>query len=136
MTPRGPEDEWKATVGDLLVALGYRWAHFRPGRTARGRVLTPVEGPGGVGYPDVTAWRPAGWRGGGRVVFLELKAERNYPTAAQRAVLAGLTDAGAEAYAAQPRHYPLLQDVLGADAPPEPSTVAALQPWRRIEEDT
>lgn len=133
---KGPEAAWQATVCDLLDVLGYTWAHFRKARTAEGRHLTPVAGPGGAGYPDLTAWRPVGRRGAGRVVFLELKAEGRYPTPLQRAVLASLADSWAEAYVGRPRHFDLLREVLGASAPPSPDKVAALQPWRRDEEGT
>lgn len=62
------EREWQTQVIQLLRAMNYRLAHFRPGKTARGKWATPMSGD--VGYPDITAV------GRGRIAFLELKTEK------------------------------------------------------------
>lgn len=128
MTNDDPEGRWQSTVTDLMVALGWTWAHFRTARTARGAHVTPVQGPGGAGFPDLTAWRPEGRRGPGRLVFVEVKAPGGYARRLQRAVLTSLALAGAEVYVARPEHYRLLVAVLDSRERPSPETAGALRP--------
>lgn len=133
MRPRRlrPEEAHQVQVGHLLGLLGWTWAHFRPARSAGGRVMTPVQGPGGAGYPDLTCWRPAGWRGAGRVMWLELKAARGTLSAAQRQQLATLAGAGAEVYVVRPVHLELLREVAEARERPSLELVAPLLAWTR-----
>jgi hypothetical protein len=128
-----PGEGWQISLGELLTYLGWQWAHTReayvPGRRAP---ITPMSGPGGKGFPDLTAWRPAGWRGEGRVLFAEAKAGSATPEPAQRARLVELDRAGVESYLFREVHAHAIEDVLGmADRPaPALEVVALLQPWR------
>ena len=61
------EDELLSCVIDLARALGYRVAHFRPARTAKGW-RTAMQGD--PGWPDLVMAKD------GRVIFAELKSQR------------------------------------------------------------
>lgn len=61
------ERELQDAVIELAKLLGWKAAHFRPARTGKGW-RTPMQGD--PGFPDVVLARE------GRVLFLELKAER------------------------------------------------------------
>ena len=61
------ERELTAAVIEAARLLGWKVAHFRPGRTTRGW-RTPVEGDG-TGFPDLVLARQ------GQLLFAELKAK-------------------------------------------------------------
>lgn len=77
------EAELQRLVTDLATALGWKWVHFRPGRTERGW-RTPVEGPLGAGWPDLVLVRTgASIR---ELLFVELKGSRGSFSVMQNAV--------------------------------------------------
>jgi hypothetical protein len=76
------EREFQRLVTDLAELFGWQWAHFRPAQTQRGW-RTPVSGPLGQGWPDLTLVRTRDQR----LLFAELKREGMRPTPEQRAVL-------------------------------------------------
>ena len=84
------EAEWLGQVTELAEMLSWSWVHFRPARTAHGW-RTPVSGPLGAGWPDLTLVR------GDRIVFAELKVEGKRPTVDQVFVLS-ILDVAAEAH--------------------------------------
>jgi hypothetical protein len=61
------ERDWQRQVTDAAELFGWTWVHFRPARTEHGW-RTPVSGPLGKGWPDLTLIRE-------RVVYVELKAQ-------------------------------------------------------------
>ena len=69
-------------VTDLATVYGWRWAHFRPAKTARGW-RTPVSGPLGKGWPDLVLVRDRD----GRMLFAELKRAGADPEGDQSEVL-------------------------------------------------
>jgi hypothetical protein len=79
-----------AAILQAAPILGWRTAHFRPARTARGW-RTAVAGDG-KGFPDLVAVHPVAHR----VVFVELKAHKGKLAAAQESWAAWLIQAGAE----------------------------------------
>jgi VRR-NUC domain len=103
---RSPRPSWQRQVTDLASLYGWRWAHFRPLRTAHGWRV-PVSGTGGAGWPDLVLWRP-----GDRVIYVELKTGRGRLTAEQRVVLDSLAAAGAEVYAWRPSDFDEAHEVL------------------------
>jgi len=80
------EADFQRQVTDLATALGWSWAHFRALQNRRGMWQVPVEGPLGVGWPDLVLLRVRDRR----LVFAELKRELGQATASQAATLAGL----------------------------------------------
>jgi hypothetical protein len=76
------EADWQKVVLDYSGLMGWRRAHFRAARTARG-FRTPVEADG-AGFPDLVLVRAP------ELVFAELKAERGRTSPAQREWLAAL----------------------------------------------
>ena len=79
---RGPtEAEFTRQVIKLAKLCGWRVAHFRPGRTAKGGWITAMSGD--VGYPDLTLCHER--RGIGLAV--ELKVGRNKTSPEQDAWL-------------------------------------------------
>lgn len=60
---RVSEGQWKEIVKALLAGYGWKWSHFPPGKTVRGKWITA----GSPGFPDFMAVK------GSRVIFLELK---------------------------------------------------------------
>lgn len=87
--PRGDSERaLQAQVIALARLYGWRVAHFRPARTAKGW-RTPVEGDG-AGFPDLILVR------GTELLAVELKGPRGRLTAAQGAWLVALEAAGAE----------------------------------------
>jgi hypothetical protein len=65
------EAQLQAAVIDLAHLLGWKVAHFRPARTARGW-RTPVSADG-AGFPDLVLAKP-----GQPVIFAEVKPERGH----------------------------------------------------------
>jgi hypothetical protein len=90
--PRVSEAEWLRTVGDALTLHGWWWYHARPARRASGKWVTPVQGSGSRGFPDVFAAR------GSRLLALELKAEGGRVSPAQLEWIERLRAAGIEAH--------------------------------------
>lgn len=70
------EAEFQQAVIDIAKLRGWRVAHFRPARTAKGW-RTPVQGH--AGFPDLVLARR------GRVLFIELKSDKGRITADQLA---------------------------------------------------
>jgi hypothetical protein len=85
-------------VLDMAGVLGWRSAHFRPGRTAHGW-RTAVSGDG-KGFPDLFLVR------GRRLVAAELKAKAGRLTPDQALWLELLAAAGVEAGIWTPADYP------------------------------
>jgi len=99
------EREWQRQVLDLAAIYGWRVAHFRPARTARGW-RTPVQGDG-AGFPDLVLVR------GPELVFVELKAARGRPTTAQREWLDALDQVpGVRVELWRPDDFDRVHDVL------------------------
>lgn len=104
------EAEWARQFTDLATLYGWTYAHFRPARTNKGW-RTPVEGPGGAGWPDYVLWRE-------RVIFVELKSERGRLSHEQLDVMGlgdargGLLGAGAEVYVWWPSDFRSAHEVL------------------------
>lgn len=88
------ETELQAMVIQAAGLYGWRVAHFRPARTAKGW-RTPVEGD--VGLPDLVLARD------GRVLLAELKSDRGRTSADQDLWLEALGDHGR---LWTPRHWP------------------------------
>jgi hypothetical protein len=84
------EADFQRMVTDLAGVLGWSWVHFRPAQTQRGW-RTPVEGPLGAGWPDLTLLRVRDRR----LIFAELKRETTTVTVDQAAVLAALGELSA-----------------------------------------
>lgn len=80
----------QTSVIDLAHLRRWRVAHFRPARTGSGEWRTPVAADG-KGYPDLTLTRD-------RVVFAEMKKQREKPRADQVEWLDALAQAGGEVY--------------------------------------
>lgn len=98
------EREWQSRVTELASLLGWRWAHFRPAKTAKGW-RTAMEGS--AGFPDLVLVRVP------RLVFAELKAQRNNPTVDQVAWLDAFGQvAGVETYVWHPRDWDAVIDCL------------------------
>ena len=71
MTIPATEAEYERTILGAAKVLGWRVAHFRPARTARGW-RTPVSGDG-AGFPDLVMVHASA----GFVWFVELKRDDN-----------------------------------------------------------
>jgi hypothetical protein len=95
-------------ISNLAAAFGWSWMHIRPARTDRSGVWkTPVDGPLGVGWPDLFLVR------GSRTVVIETKLGRESDlTDDQRRVLGLFRDAGVETYVATPRNIKDIEEVL------------------------
>jgi hypothetical protein len=98
------ERDWQRQVTDAAELFGWTWVHFRPARTERGW-RTPVSGPLGKGWPDLTLIRE-------RVVYVELKAQGARLTPEQQAVHEALVRAGAEVQFWRPSDLNAAVDVL------------------------
>ena len=81
--PRISETEFLGQVLKLAKLCGWRRAHFRPARLADGSWRTAVQGDG-KGFPDLVLIKPP------RLIFAELKKDKEYPTDDQAAWLADL----------------------------------------------
>lgn len=107
--PRKPvisEKEFTSQVIEYAHHMGWRVAHFRPARTAKGW-RTPVQGDG-KGWPDLFLVRDY------RLVAAELKVGRNKPTAEQERWLAALAAGGqVETFVWRPKDWPEIERVLG-----------------------
>jgi hypothetical protein len=104
-----PESEAGFTAAVIALAKlhGWRVAHFRPARTARGW-RTSVQGDG-VGFPDLVMCR------GPRLLVVELKAERGSLSAEQKGWLAAFGETAAEVITWKPRDWNEIKRVLGSE---------------------
>jgi len=111
------EAEFTDAVLALALACGWRRAHFRPARTAKGW-RTAMQGE--KGFPDLVLVRVA------VLLEAELKVGRNKPTADQVQWLAAFKRVqGVLVYEWQPEDWPEIERVLRQDAaasPPGPAT--------------
>jgi hypothetical protein len=88
---------------DVARLLGWKVAHFRPARTARGW-RTPVAADG-AGFPDLLLLRD-------RLVVAELKAERGRLSPAQQEWLDAFQAANIEAHTWRPADFDAAAAVL------------------------
>lgn len=98
------EAEFTAQVIQYARLRGWRTAHFRPARTARGW-RTAIQGDG-KGWPDLILVR------GTSVIAAELKIGRNRLTAEQAAWLRALDCANVMTYVWRPADWPKIEKVL------------------------
>lgn len=101
------EAEFMRQVTDLASHLGWRWLHIERMGNAQGRWRTPVSGPLGIGFPDLMMIRR------GKVIFIELKAQRGMLTREQKDRLFELQEIG-ETYVFRPRDWAFITEVLNA----------------------
>lgn len=101
------ERQWMSQVTDAAEMFGWTWAHFRPAMTTKGW-RTPVSGPLGKGWPDLTLIR------GDRIVFAELKVQDGRLTSEQREVL-DILGRAVPVYTWRPTDLPAVLDVLRTD---------------------
>lgn len=85
MTTEAP---FQASVIELAHHLHLTVAHFRRARVGR-KWMTPV-GADGAGFPDLVIVGPGG------ILYREMKTDAKYPSPAQRAWGAKLTEAGGD----------------------------------------
>ncbi len=92
-------------IAEAIARLrGWRSAHFRPARTARGW-RTAVQGDG-RGFPDLLLVR------GSVLLAAELKAGRGRPTPEQAAWLAALEAVGVRTFVWRPTDWPAIEQTL------------------------
>jgi hypothetical protein len=91
------EAQLQQAVIECAHLLGYRVAHFRPARTAKGW-RTPVEADG-AGWPDLVLVR------GPRLLFVELKSSRGSLAPAQVEWKQALEWAGETVYVWRPEDW-------------------------------
>jgi len=84
-------------VVELALRLGWLVHHDLPALNERGRWRTAIQGI--AGFPDLVLVRPP------RVVFAELKTEKNDPTELQERWLDALAACAVEVYVWRPRHW-------------------------------
>jgi hypothetical protein len=87
------EDQWQRQVTDLATALGWTYFHTHDSRRSP------------KGFPDLVLARE-------RVIFAELKREREEPTQEQILWFYTLRDAGAEWYLWRPSDWPKVELIL------------------------
>ena len=128
MTRRDPleltEAQFLRQLVDLAAILGWHYVHFRPAQTSRGW-RTPVQGPLGKGWPDVTLVRERDRR----LVFVELKSATGKLEPEQERVLSILRAAGCETYVWRPADLDEAYRVL--DSTPTPRSAAESVPLAR-----
>jgi hypothetical protein len=101
------ETSLRVMIAGLAAELDWRWMHVRPARSSRPGVwLTAVDGPLGVGWPDLFLVR------GDRSLAIEVKTDRGELSPEQRDVLARLSMAGVETFVATPETMRALEAVL------------------------
>lgn len=101
--PAPREHEFQAAVVQLAETCGWRTMHVRPSRVRGGRWATATSIPG---WPDLTIL------GHGRVLFVELKADRGRLSADQRQVLDELRAAGQDARVWRPTDWREIEATL------------------------
>jgi hypothetical protein len=115
------ERDWQQTVIEAAQALGFKVAHFRPAKTARGW-RTPVQADG-AGFPDLVMVR------GERIIFAELKSDTGKISVDQEAWLEALGQAG-EAYVWRPRDWDSVVENLSRPNTGRPD--ASMDPARSL----
>lgn len=101
------EAQFQQTVQQYATARGWEWMHIQRAINERGRWRTPVSGNLGAGWPDLVLVRD------GRLVFVELKADRGSVTGFQSHVLQVLgAIPKAEVYVWRPRQWDEIMEVL------------------------
>lgn len=98
------EDEFLRQLLRAAKLLGWRTAHFRPARTARGW-RTAVAGDG-AGWPDLVLVKD------GRLVVAELKSAAGRVRDEQRRWLEALEAAGVETHVWRPDDWDAILEVL------------------------
>lgn len=104
---RIPERSFQRQVIQLAKLYGWRVAHFRPARGARGRWFTPVMADG-AGFPDLVLVHP----GRQLLAFAELKSDNGRIRPEQEEWLADLREAGIAAFVWRPRDWEAIQAFL------------------------
>ena len=108
--PEITEAEFQTQFIQYARLQGFLVAHFRTSRTQRadGSVFyeTPVQADG-KGFPDLVLTRP------GRLVFVELKAERGRTSLGQDRWINALKDCGQEVYVFRPGMWKQIEQILG-----------------------
>ena len=104
--PKISEAEFQRQVLQLARYCGWRRAHFRVARTAKGW-RTAVEGDG-AGFPDLILIHAQR----GRLIVAELKRDGEAPTAEQQAWLMAWAEVGAETFVWRPADWPAIQQIL------------------------
>jgi hypothetical protein len=108
------EAHFQSAVIEASRLLGWKVAHFRPGRNLRGKWLTAVSGDG-VGFPDLVLVHPAG----GKVLAVELKTDKGQPTESQLAWLEWFRACGVRAEVWRPKDWPRIEGILKRARPAE-----------------
>ena len=98
------EKEFTSQVLAYAKLRGWRSAHFRSARTAKGWA-TPVQGDG-KGFPDLVLVR------GEKVIIAELKVGKNKATKEQAEWLTAFADANLECYVWRPEQWAEIEEVL------------------------
>jgi len=107
------EAEWKKQFTDLAELLGWEWVHFRPCQE-RGQWTTPVDGPLGVGWPDVVLVHDRMRR----MIITELKTDVGKLKPDQKRIIDWLTEvfmypgSNVGVYVWRPRDFDTIRRVL------------------------
>ena len=104
------ELDFRRQVVSLAAIMGYEHVGFRVAQTTQGW-RTPVTGSLGKGWPDLVLVNPRK----GRILFVELKAEKGIVSEHQSRVMEVLRLAGAEVYVWRPSDLDGLTDLLNTD---------------------
>lgn len=99
------EAQFQRQVIQLAQLCGWRVAHFRPAKNARGEWRTPVAADG-AGFPDLVLVR------GLKFLFRELKTERGQLTPQQVMWGEELRLAGADWAVWRPSDWPVIEQAL------------------------
>lgn len=103
LPPNTNEEEFLFTVIEYAQAQGWRVAHFRPAKTAKGwRTAVQADGKG---FPDLVLVRE-------RVLFAELKTEEGQMTPAQKDWLSALMTANAGYFLWRPSDWNDIRRIL------------------------
>ena len=104
------EAAWSARVTDTAKLFGWRFAHFRPARTAKGW-RTAMQGD--RGFPDLCLLRPP------RLILAELKSDTGRVNAEQSDWIAELTSVpGIEVYIWRPSDWESIYTTLAKESKP------------------
>jgi hypothetical protein len=99
--------QWQGTVEQLLQAMGYHVAHFRPAMNQAGNWRTPVSGDG-KGFPDFLAIH----KETGRLIVAECKTGKAKLSPEQVTWLDYFLLAGAETYEWHPDEYDSIVELI------------------------
>ena len=89
----------------MQLAEVYGWRTLHIGRCPK-RNYTPTQGTMSKGWPDLVLIRY------GKLICVELKTDKKYPTAAQREVHEALEECGVSVYVWRPRDRRRIEEVL------------------------